>query len=160
MHEDRVRRGEDQPIERLQCGQSGEREATRLVPTERRRLVGHTTDAHGHELSEGATVHGVLARVCHNVVTYLELWCVDTDRLARAGDVPSGDDREGGVHQPVETTRHELPIDRIHSGTPHADAYLARTHLGVRNFTQGQDIVGSVGVVRHCSHMSTLAPVA
>src|SRR5665811_2261994 len=87
-----------------------------------------------------------------DLVADLELRGVDADRLDRAGDVPAGDHREHDVHQAVETAGHHLPVDRVHPRSPHPDTDLAWADLGVGQLTQGQNVVGSVRVVRHGSH--------
>jgi len=97
-------------------------------------------------------VYDVLARISHDLVADLELRGVDADRLDRAGDVPAWDHREHDIHQAVETAGHHLPVDRVHPRSPHPDTDLAWADLRVGQLTQGQNVVGSVRVVRHGSH--------
>jgi hypothetical protein len=105
-------------------------------------------------------VEDVLAGVGHDLVTDFELRGVDADRFDGAGDVPAGDDGEDGVQQSVQAAGHYLPVGRVHPRSPNPDAYLTRTHLGVRQLPKGQDVVGSVLVIGHGSHAFLLSQAA
>ncbi len=156
VHQQHVAGADVQPVEGALRGQAGQRQPPGLRPVQAAGLAGHRRRGHGDVLRERPGVHAVLAGVGHHLVPDRELGGVRAGRDDHPGHVPAGDDREHGVHHPVEPAGHHLPVHRVHPGGPDLDQHLPGADLGVGDLAVAQPgVVGGEGVVRYRAHAGT-----
>jgi hypothetical protein len=121
VHQDRVAACDADARQRLEGRETGEGETGGLLPVQGGRLGRQRADRGRDELGERAVLHLVLAHIAADLVPHGELGRVQADRLDDTRHVPAGNQREVDIHDRIEISADDLPVDGIHAGGLHPD---------------------------------------